>query len=337
MRKAFISGVNGQDGAWLAQLLLNRGYQVTGGIRDTDRSDLWRLETLGIKEKINYKEFKLEDAHSTERIFQDETYHEFYHLAAQSSVGQSYAQSLQTAKTVGFSLNYILDALKMHSPQTKFFQAGSAEIFGNTNDFPQTEETPISPINPYGCAKAYAHFLCKVYRESHELFITNGILYNHESELRGSHFLSRKIISHIAGLYRGKREVLELGNLNSVRDWGYAKEYVEGIFLSLQNAKPDSFIFSTGKTASVRDFVNKAYSLIDIELEWSGEGLEEKAYNKRNSELQVRINPQFFRPAEIQTLCGNPQKAENTLGWKAKSGISEIAKFMFDHELKIFY
>ncbi|MEM1312722.1 MAG: GDP-mannose 4,6-dehydratase [Patescibacteria group bacterium] len=333
MPKAFITGVTGQDGAWLTKLLLEKGYTVYGGVRRNSRRNLSSLEFLGVQDKIKLVDFDLTEYSNIFETIKDIQPDEFYNLAAQSFVATSFKQPILTSLTDGIAIAYILDILKTISPKTKFYQASTSEMFGKVQEIPQTERTPLHPRSPYGVAKLYAHWLTINYRESYDMFTSSGILFNHESELRGPEFVTRKITINVAKRYTGQGEILELGNLDAKRDWGYAKEYVEGMYLMLQAEKPDDYVLATGETTSIRDFVNKTFSVIDIDIKWEGEGVNEQGFNSKTGELLVKVNPKFYRPAEVELLIGDASKAEAKLGWKAQTSISQLTEIMVKSDI----
>jgi GDPmannose 4,6-dehydratase len=333
-KKAFITGVNGQDGSWLAKLLVEKGYKVYGGVRRGSKRDLRNLEFLGVADRIEIVEFELTEYSNVFQTIKDFQVDEFYNLAAQSFVGSSFAQPIYTGMVDGMGVAYILDAIKTVSPQTKFYQASTSEMFGKVQEIPQSEKTPFYPRSPYGVAKLYAHWLTVNYRESYDMFASSGVLFNHESELRGPEFVTRKITLNVAKRALGGNEVLELGNMDAKRDWGYAKEYVEGMYLMLQADKPDTFVLATGETVTVRDFVASAFKVTDIDVEWRGQAEKEEGYNTKTGELLVRVNPKFYRPAEVELLIGDPTKAKTVLGWKPKTGYKELAEIMVNSDIK---
>jgi GDPmannose 4,6-dehydratase len=334
MKKVFISGISGQDGAWLAKLLIEKGYTVYGGVRYKTKIIDWRLKFLGILESIHFINFNLIDPKSIEESIHNIQPDEFYNLAAQSSVAQSYNSPIETSLIDGLGVLYILEAIKKFSPHTKFFQASSSEIFGNAKEFPQTEETPLRPANPYAVAKSYAHWMVINYRNSYGLFCVNGILFGHESELRSEDFFSRKVSLHVANWHLGKRKILEVGNLNTEKDWGYAKEYVLGMYLSLQSEKPDDYIFATGTKTRIRNFIEHSFRVIDINLSWSGEDKDLEAHDTKTGELLVKINPEFYRVAEINSAYGNKTKAKNNLNWSPLLDYKKISEIMVRSDIE---
>jgi GDPmannose 4,6-dehydratase len=324
-KRAFITGVSGQDGAWLSKLLLEKGYEVYGGVRRTSRRNLTTLDFLGIADKIKLVDFDLTEYSNMYETIKGIEPHEFYNLAAQSFVAASFKQPILTSMADGIAVAYVLDILKTFSPKTKFYQASTSEMFGKVQAIPQSESTPFYPRSPYGCAKLYAHWMTVNYRESYDMFATSGILFNHESELRGP----------VAKWALGKREVIELGNLNSKRDWGYAKEYVEGMYLMMQADHPDTYVLSTGETTEIRKFVEYAFAVIGREIEWEGENENERGLDKKTGELLVKVNPEFYRPAEVDLLIGDASKAYQQLGWKAHVKAQGLAEIMVQSDLDL--
>ena len=336
MKKAFITGITGQDGAWLAKLLLEKGYKVYGGTRKTSTFNAWRLNFLGIQNKIEFREFDLLDYSNIFNEIRSVQADEFYNLAAQSFVGSSFTQPISTGMINGMGVAYILDAIHTLSPSTKFYQASTSEMYGLVQETPQTERTPFYPRSPYGCAKLYAHWMTVNYRESYNLFAVSGILFNHESELRGSEFVTRKISLNVAGWALEKGSVLELGNLSSERDWGYAKEYVEAMHLMLQAEKPNTFVMATGVKTKIRDFTKMAFHVIGREVRFEGSGENEKGYDTKTGELLVTVNPKFYRPTEVDTLIGDSSKARELLGWQLKTTVGKLAEIMVLNDIKFF-
>jgi GDPmannose 4,6-dehydratase len=336
MKTAIITGITGQDGAYLAQLLLEKGYKVYGTYRRTSSVNFWRIEELGIKNDPNLQlvEYDLTDLSSSIRLLQDTKPTEIYNLAAQSFVGVSFDQPITTAEITGLGPVNLLEAIRIVNPKIRFYQASTSEMFGKVQEIPQRESTPFYPRSPYGVAKLYAHWMVINYRESYDIFATSGILFNHESPLRGQEFVTRKITDTVAKIKLGKQEVLELGNMDAKRDWGFAKDYVEGMWCMLQADKADSYVLATNRTETVRDFVTMAFKAADISLEWSGSEESEVATDKATGKVVVRVNPKFYRPAEVELLIGNPEKAEKELGWKPTTTLEELCKMMVDADLK---
>ncbi len=332
-KKAFITGITGQDGSWLAKLLVDKGYEVYGGVRRISKQNLSGLQFLGVADKVKLMEFDLLDYSNIYTAVNTVRPDEFYNLAAQSFVGTSFAQPISTGMMDGIAVASILDILKTFSPETKFYQASTSEMFGKVQEDIQDENTPFYPRSPYGAAKVYAHWMTVNYRESYNMFASSGILFNHESEMRGAEFVTRKVTLNVAKWAVGRGEVLQIGNLNAQRDWGYAKEYVDGMWRMLQHDKPDTFVLATGKTTSIRNFITSAFQVIDIELSWHGENEAEFATNTKTGETVVKVNPDFYRPAEVELLIGNPQKAKDLLGWEAKTDIAKLTEIMVRHDI----
>ena len=335
-RTAVITGVNGQDGAYLAALLLDKGYQVFGAYRRSSTLNFWRLEHFGLlgRPGLELVEYDLTDLSSSLRLIARARPDEVYNLAAQSFVGISFDQPLATGGINGLGLVNILEAIRQIKPDARFYQASTSEMFGQVQQIPQTEETPFYPRSPYSAAKLYAHWMTINYRESYDLFAVSGILFNHESPLRGLEFVTRKITDAVARIKLGRRDCLELGNLSAQRDWGYTREYVEGMWLMLQDPEPDTYILATGRAVTVRDFVGLAFEAVDMEITWQGEGVAEEGVCPRTGRVLVRVNPKFYRPAEVDILIGDPAKAKAKLGWEAKTGVEELCRLMVAADLE---
>lgn len=336
MKKAIITGITGQDGAYLAELLLKKGYEVYGTYRRTSSSNFWRIEDLGINDHDNFHlvEYDLTDLGSSVRLMERVRPDEVYNLAAQSFVGVSFEQPIATAKITGLGAVNLLEAIRIVDRKIKYYQASTSEMFGKVQEVPQKESTQFYPRSPYGVAKLYAHWMTINYRESYDIFGASGILFNHESPLRGLEFVTRKITDGMVQIKLGKMKQLELGNLDSKRDWGYAKEYVEGMYLMMQAEKPDTFVLATGRTETVRDFVNMTCKALDIDIEWRGTGIEEVGIDKKTGNVIVKINPKFYRPAEVEMLIGDATKAKKILGWEAKTTLEQLCKMMVDADMK---
>ena len=335
MKKAFVTGITGQDGAYLAQFLLEKGYEVYGAYRRTSSLNLWRIQFLNIESHPNLHliEFNLLDAANCIRVISKIQPDEVYNLAAQSFVGVSFEQPLLTSQTTGVGAVNLLEAIRIVNPKIKFYQASTSEMFGKVQEIPQTELTRFYPRSPYGVAKLFAHWMTVNYRESYDIFASSGILFNHESPLRGIEFVTRKITDAVAKYHLGMQDVLELGNLNASRDWGYAKEYIEGMYLILQHDKSDTFVLATNKTYTVRHFAEMAFKAIGVEIEWQGKDENERGINKANGTEIVKVNPNFFRPCEVDLLIGDPLKAKNELGWEPKTDVEELCKIMVDSDI----
>lgn len=336
MKKAIITGITGQDGAYLAQLLLEKGYVVYGTYRRTASVNFWRIEELEIHNHPNLHliEYDLTDQANTIKMVSDIRPQEIYNLAAQSFVGVSFTQPLATAHITGLGCVHLLEAIRIIDPTIKFYQASTSEMFGLVQEIPQKESTPFYPRSPYGVAKLYAHWMVVNYRESYNIFASSGILFNHESPLRGREFVTRKITDSVAKIKLGKLDCLELGNMDAKRDWGYAKDYVEGMYLMLQASAPDTFVLATNRTETVRDFVTMAFKAAGIELAFSGKDEQETAVDIATGKTVVKVNPKFYRPAEVDLLIGDPQKAKEVLKWEPKTTLEELCSMMVKEDIR---
>ena len=336
MKTAIITGVTGQDGAYLTALLLEKGYRIYGTYRRTSSVNFWRLEELGVASHPNLHlvEYDLTDLSSSIRLMQTSGATEVYNLAAQSFVGVSFEQPLTTADITGIGCVNLLEAIRIVNPQARFYQASTSEMFGKVQAVPQIESTPFYPRSPYGVAKLYAHWMTVNYRESYNIFGCSGILFNHESPLRGREFVTRKITDSMAKLKLGMLDVLELGNLDAKRDWGFAKEYVEGMWMMLQADKPDTYVLATNRTETVRDFVSLAARAAGFELEFKGKDEHEVGIDTKSGKLLVSINPKFYRPAEVELLIGDPEKARRELGWEPKTSLESLCEMMVEADLR---
>lgn len=336
MKKAIITGITGQDGAYLAHFLLALGYRVTGTYRRTSSVNFWRIEDLGIAghEHLNLVEHDITDPSSCIRLVAACEPDEIYNLAAQSFVGVSFDQPITTGEITGLAVVNLLEAIRIINHSIRFYQASSSEMFGKAQQFPQTEETPFYPRSPYGVAKLYAHWMTVNYRESYGMFATSGILFNHESPLRGKEFVTRKISDSVAKLKLGQSVTLELGNLDAQRDWGFAQDYVLGMHLMLQAAYADTFVLATNRKQTIRDFVNMSFAAADIHLEWSGSGEHESAIDSSSGQKVVSVNPRYYRPAEVDLLIGDASKAKTQLGWAPKTNLEDLCKMMVAADLE---
>ena len=335
MKKAIITGVGGQDGAYLARYLIDLGYEIYGGYRRAVSPNFWRLNELGLLNEPNFHlvEFELTDPFNILSVVNEIRPEEIYNLAAQSFVGVSFKEPFHTANATGIGALNILEAIKTVDKSIKFYQASTSEMFGKVQAVPQSETTPFYPRSPYGVAKLYAHFITVNYQESYDIFASSGILFNHESPLRGLEFVTRKITNTAAKIALKKAKTLELGNLDAKRDWGYAKEYVEGMHAMLQAPTPDTFVLATGVTTTVRDFVKLSFEALDIGIKFEGEGINEVGLNDKGDVI-VKINPAFFRPAEVDLLIGDASKAKQKLGWSAKTGLKGLCDMMIKADLR---
>ncbi len=336
MRSAIITGITGQDGAYLAQLLLEKGYQAFGAYRRTSSVNFWRMEELGIAKHPNLHlvEYDLTDLGANIRLLQTSGATEVYNLAAQSFVGVSFEQPITTGQITGLGALSLLEAIRIVNPKIRFYQASTSEMFGKVQAIPQDESTPFYPRSPYGVAKLYAHWMTINYRESYGIFGCSGILFNHESPLRGLEFVTRKITDAVAKIKLGRLDVLELGYLDAKRDWGYAKEYVEGMWRMLQADTPDTYVLATNRTESVRDFATMAFKAAGSQLEWSGKGEAERGMDVATGKTLVKVNPKFYRPAEVELLIGNPAKAKAKLGWEPKTTLEQLCQMMVEADLR---
>lgn len=328
MKTAFITGITGQDGAYLAKLLLNKGYEVHGGVRRISQHENTRLDTLGISDKVHLHEFDLTEQNNIYRVIRDIEMDEFYNLAAQSFVGASWELPVYTADVDGMAVVRILDTLRTIRPETRFYQASTSEMFGLVQEVPQSETTRLYPRSPYGVAKVYGHYITMNYRESFGMHASSGILFNHESPLRGKEFVTRKITLGLAALARGGDKAVELGNMDAKRDWGFAGDYVDGMWRMLQQDVADDYVLATGVTTTIRDFFTAAGSALGMDIQWDGEGEGETATDAKTGKLVMKVNPKFYRPAEVELLIGDPTKARETLGWVPEMDVHQLAQMM---------
>ena len=338
MKTALITGITGQDGAYLVNLLLQKNYKVYGTYRRTSSVNFWRLDELGVdylnNPNLQLVEFDLTDLGGITRLLEKIQPDEIYNLAAQSFVGVSFEQPKTTAEITGIGALNILEAIRQVNPKIKYYQASTSEMFGKVQSIPQNEKTPFYPRSPYGVAKLYAHWITINYRESYNIFGCSGILFNHESPLRGKEFVTRKITDAVARIKLNKQQFLELGNLDAKRDWGFAAEYVEGMWRMLQAEQPDTYVLATNRTETVRSFVEMAFKAVDIGVEWSGSAENEIGKNSQTGEVIVKINPKFYRPAEVDLLIGDYTHAKNMLGWEPKTTLEQLCKMMVDADLR---
>jgi GDPmannose 4,6-dehydratase len=350
MHTAVITGITGQDGAYLAQLLLAKGYRVYGTYRRTASTNFWRLAELGIGADPDFRlvEYDLTDLGSTIRLLRKTGATEVYNLAAQSFVAVSFDQPMATAQITGLGALHLLEGIRIVDPAIRFYQASTSEMFGQARTVPQNEATPFYPRSPYGAAKLYAHWMTINYRESYGIFGVSGILFNHESPLRGLEFVTRKITDAVARIALGRQDCLELGNLDAQRDWGYARDYVEGMWRMLQQPAPDNYVLATGRSESVRDFVRMAFRAAGVELAFRGRAEQEEGVVTetdaalfpddgralRPGQVVVRVNPDFYRPAEVDLLVGDPTKARGELGWEAPTTLEQLCRMMVEADLR---
>lgn len=333
MKNALITGITGQDGSYLAELLLEKGYNVFGLWRRKAVADYGNIAHL--KDRITLIYGDMTDAVSLIAAMQISQADEVYNLAAQSFVTASWNTPLATAEINAVGVTNMLEAIRLIKPEARFYQASTSEMFGMVQETPQRETTPFYPRSPYGVAKLYGHWITKNYRESYNMFACSGILFNHESERRGIEFVTRKITNAAAKISLGLQDFVELGNLDAKRDWGHSKDYVRAMWLMLQQDAPDDYVIATNETRTVREFAETAFSYVGIDIEWQGTGTEEIGINKANGKTVVKINPDFYRPAEVDFLLGNPEKAERELGWKREISFAELVKGMVENDLEL--
>jgi GDPmannose 4,6-dehydratase len=336
MQTAIITGVTGQDGAYLTRTLLHKGFRVFGTYRRGSSVNFWRLEELGVLNDANLQlvEYDLLDMGAALRLMERAEPAHVYNLAAQSFVGVSFDQPFATAQMTGVGPLNLLEAIRVIDPKIKFYQASSSELYGKVQAIPQNEETPFYPRSPYAAAKLFAHWMTVNYRESYNLHAVSGILFNHESPLRGQEFVTRKITNSVARIAQGKQEVVELGNLDAKRDWGYAEEYVDGMYRILNHPVPNDYVLATNKTSTVREFVELAFKVTGVDIEWSGSEVDEIGRDAATGAVRVRVNPRYFRPAEVELLLGDAGKAERELGWRATTPLNELARMMVEADLR---
>lgn len=330
VKKAIISGVTGQDGAYLSKLLLEKGYKVYGAFRRISHPVMTRLEWLGVAQDVEMVDFDLCEENNVNRLIRDVQPDEFYNLAAQSFVGSSWEQPFYTTDVNAVGVLRVLEAIRTFSPHTRFYQASTSEMFGKVHAIPQNEETPFHPRSPYGVAKVYGHFITVNYRESFGLHASSGILFNHESPLRGKEFVTRKITLGLARIAHGSVEPIYLGNLDAKRDWGFAGDYVDGMWRMVQQETSDDYVLATGVTSSIRDFVEFAAAAIGKEIEWVGEGLDEKGIDRKTGQTIIAVSEAFYRPAEVDLLLGDASKAKRAFGWQPEVSLEQLARMMMD-------
>lgn len=333
MKKALITGITGQDGSYLAELLLEKGYEVYGIMRRKSVVDYGNVEH--IKDKLNFIYADMTDVVSLIRMARISQADEVYNLAAQSFVATSWEQPLATADIDALGVTNMLEAIRTVKPEARFYQASTSEMFGLVQEMPQKETTPFYPRSPYGVAKVYGHWITKNYRESYDMYACSGILFNHESERRGLEFVTRKITDAVARIKLGVQDHVELGNMDSKRDWGHSKDYVYAMWLMLQQDKADDYVVATGETRTVREFVELAFGHVGIDVEWKGQGVDEIGVDKATGKTIVTINPKFFRPAEVEVLLGDPAKAEKVLGWKREISFSQLVERMVKNDMAL--
>ncbi len=333
MKRALITGITGQDGSYLTELLLEKGYEVYGLMRRKSVVDYGNVEH--IKDKIHFIYADMTDIVSLINAMRISKADEVYNLAAQSFVATSWDQPIATAEIDAIGVTNMLEAIRTVKPEAHFYQASTSEMFGKVQEMPQTENTPFYPRSPYGVAKVYGHWITKNYRESYNMYACSGILFNHESERRGKEFVTRKITDAVARIKMGIQEQLELGSMDAKRDWGHSKDYVRAMWLMLQQDSADDYVIATNETRTVREFVTTAFSCAGIEIQWQGSGIDEIGMDKASGRTIVKVNPKFFRPAEVEVLLGNPSKAEENLGWKREIPFAELVRRMVDNDMAL--
>ena len=331
-KRALITGIVGQDGSYLAKLLLEKGYEVWGGDRRSGDGSC-RLEDLGIEKDVDVVSMDLLELTNIYKVIEKVEPDEVYNLAAQSFVQASFEIPILTVDVNALGALRLLEVLRYLRPEAKFYQASTSEMFGNAREVPQTEKTPFYPRSPYGAAKLFAHWIAVNYRESYGMFACSGILFNHESPLRGLEFVTRKITHGLARIKYGLQDRLLLGNLDAERDWGYAPEYVEGMWLMLQHGEPGDYVLATGETHSVREFVEKAAEVAGFDIRWEGKGTETRGIDRRSGKVVVEVSPEFYRPADVGVLVGNPEKAMEKLGWRPRTHFEELVRIMMEADL----
>ena len=328
MKKAFITGISGQDGAYLAKFLLKKKYKIIGLDRRSSRDDRWRLNYLGIENQIIFEYSDLVEISSIQRIFNKYKIDEVYNLAAQSFVGSSFDVPISTCDVNALGVLRILEVIRNNKRNIKFYQASSSEMFGKVFEIPQNEYTPLNPQSPYAISKVFGHYIAQNYRNSYGMFVCSGILFNHESPLRGEEFVTRKITVGLSKIISGKIDCLYLGNIDAKRDWGYSEDYVEAMWLMMQKNKSDDYVIATNKTYSVKDFINEAVKHYNLKIFWKGKAENQQAVNKANNKIIIKINSKFYRPSEVNFLKGNANKAKKILKWKPKVDFKKLVEIM---------
>jgi GDPmannose 4,6-dehydratase len=334
MKKALITGITGQDGAYLAKFLLDKGYAVYGAFRRAAVLNVSGLQYVGVDDKVKYLPLELLEFTNIYRAIEKVQPDEIYNLGSQSFVALSFEEPIFTADVTALGCLRVLEAIRAGKPDTKFYQASSSEMFGKVQAVPQNEKTPFYPRSPYAASKLFAHWMTVDYRESYGIFTCSGILFNHESPLRGLEFITRKVTYGIARIKKGLRDRIVLGNLDAKRDWGYAPEYVEAMWLMLQQDKPDDYVIASGETHSVREFAEHAFRYAGFDIEWNGKDIEEKGIDKKTGKTLIEISPEFFRPAEVDILLGDYSKAKEKFGWQPKTRFEELIGIMVEADIK---
>ncbi|NOX22501.1 MAG: GDP-mannose 4,6-dehydratase [Actinobacteria bacterium] len=335
MKRAFVTGTTGQDGSYLVELLIEKGYEVHGTIRRASVFNTARIDHLMDHPQVKLHHSDLTDSSNLNKLLATIKPDEIYNLGAQSHVAVSFEVPEYTAQVDATGTLRLLDAMHSFCPEARFYQASTSEMYGKVREVPQSETTPFYPRSPYAVAKLYAYWITKNFRESYDLYACNGILFNHESERRGRTFVTRKITTNLAQVHLGLRDTVRLGNIDAKRDWGYAKEYVEAMWLMLQQDEPDDFVIATGEMHSVRDFCERSASWLGYNLVWEGEGVTEIGRDETTGKVLIEIDERYFRPAEVEELLGDPSKAERELGWKAKVGLDELVDIMMESDMRV--
>lgn len=332
-KTALITGINGQDGAYLSKFLLKKKYKIIGADKNINKNH-WRHKKLGISKKISYEKVDINNVKDIKKVFKKYKINEVYNFAAQSFVKHSFDDPINTANITGLSVLKILEVIRNNNKQIKFYQASSSEMFGNGKTSLKSENDRFNPQSPYAISKLFGHYITRNYRESYKIFAISGILFNHESPLRGKEFVTKKIINGLIDIRKNKKKFIELGNIYSKRDWGFAKEYVEQMWKMLQQKKPRDFIIATGKAHSIKDFINEVTKYLNMKVLWKGKGINEKLIWRNNNKTIIKINKKFFRPSEVNHIRGNIKKAQKYLNWKPKTSFKELIKILVDAELK---
>ena len=332
-KKALITGIAGQDGSYLSNFLLSKGYEVHGTFRRNSSQEFYRLKELKIFDELNLHEVELTEKYQIEGLLKKHKYDEIYNLAAQSFVATSFNSPLYTFDVNTISLLNILECIKNFSSSTKLYQASTSEMFGKVQTTPQNESTPFYPRSPYGVSKLASHWMLVNYRESYDLFLTSGILFNHESPFRGLEFITKKITNSVARIKKGEMEYVSVGNLNASRDWGFAGDFVKAMYFMLQSDMPDDYVIGTGETHSIREMIELAFSYIDVEIVWEGKDLNEIGVDKKDGKALVKVSQDFFRPAEVDLLLSDASKAKKALGWAPETSFKDLIKMMVEYDL----
>ncbi|MBF0329426.1 MAG: GDP-mannose 4,6-dehydratase [Nitrospirae bacterium] len=334
-KKALIIGITGQDGAYLSRLLLEKGYEVYGALRKRLDSSPHNLATLGIADSIKFVPVELLEFTNILYVIKKSMPDEIYNLGAQSSVALSFEQPLFTADVTGMGSLRVIEAIRVLDKPVKFYQASTSEMFGKVRETPQTELTPFYPRSPYAASKLFGYWMAVNFREAYKMFICSGLLFNHESPLRELDFVTRKITYSVARIKHGLQDHIDLGNLEARRDWGYAPEYAEAMWLMMQQSEPDDYVVATGETHSIKEFVETAFSIVGIEIGWEGRGIQEKGIDKASGKVVVKVNPDFFRPTEVDVVRGDYSKAREKLGWSPRTSFRDIVRIMVEHDMKL--